>query len=200
MPDPALVFRVNFRIIPYNTEVLELIMGNRRSNAGLPGTEKPFFYDQGLYFSCLRCSACCRYESGYVFLSRTDVGVLAGTLKMGYTEFMEAFCRWIPFREGTERLSLKEKSNYDCIFWGSFPGRDKSEGCTVYESRPLQCRAFPFWRSALGSRGGWRVLALDCPGMNKGAFHSGREIASWLEEQEDEPVLTRNTSGAGRGM
>jgi hypothetical protein len=36
--------------------------------------------------------------------------------------------------------------------------------------------------------------------MNKGAFHSGQEIESWLEKQEDEPVLTRKNSGAGRGM
>jgi Fe-S-cluster containining protein len=197
----SLVFHVNF---PYNTNI-GVSMGNRRNNAGLPGSETPSFYDQGLCFSCLRCSACCRYESGYVFLSRTDVDALAGTLKMGYTEFMEACCRWIPSikgmeQEGTERLSLKEKSNYDCIFWGGVPGRDKSGGCAVYESRPLQCRAFPFWPSALGSAGRWRAMALDCPGMNKGAFHSGREIASWLEKQEDEPVLTRNISGSGRGI
>jgi Fe-S-cluster containining protein len=163
--------------------------------------EKPCFYDQGLYFSCLRCSACCRYESGYVFLSRPDVDVLAGTLKMGYTEFMETYCRWIPSMSGTgngtERLSLKEKSNYDCIFWRSFPGRE-SGGCGVYESRPPQCSAFPVWCSAL-AQGRWGELALDCPGMNKGTFHSGREIASWLEKQEDEPVLTRNASGRRRG-
>jgi Fe-S-cluster containining protein len=175
-------------------------MGNQRSNTGLPGTEKLSFYDQGLYFSCLRCSACCRYESGYVFLSRADVDLLAGTLKMGYTEFMETCCRWIPSPERTERLSLKEKANYDCIFWVSFAGRSPGKGCAVYESRPLQCRAFPFWHSALGSKGRWRALALDCPGMNKGTFHPGREIKSWLEKQEDEPVLTRNASGAGRGM
>jgi Fe-S-cluster containining protein len=166
-------------------------MGNRRSGAGLPGTEKPWFYARGLCFSCLRCSACCRYESGYVFLSLADVRVLAGTLGMGYGEFMEVYCRWIPSGEGTERLSLKEKSNYDCIFWGSFPGRPQSEGCSVYESRPLQCRAYPFWRSVLGSKGSWRRLALDCPGMDKGAFHSGGEIQSWLEKQEHEPVVTR---------
>jgi Fe-S-cluster containining protein len=173
-------------------------MGNLRSNARLPGTENRSFYDKGLYFSCLRCSACCRYESGYVFLSGTDVSVLAETLKMGYTEFMETCCRWIPSPEGTERLSLKEKGNYDCIFWGFFPGRAQSEGCSVYESRPLQCRAFPFWRSALGSKGGWRKLALDCPGMNNGTFHSGREIESWLEKQDAEPVVTR--TGPGRGV
>jgi Fe-S-cluster containining protein len=171
-------------------------MGNRWGTS--PGTEKPPFYDAGLCFSCLRCSACCRYESGYVFLSRADAELLAGALKMGYTEFMELYCRWIPSCEGRERLSLKEKSNYDCIFWKSLPGRSQGGGCSVYESRPLQCRAFPFWRSALDSKSRWRELAQDCPGMNQGTFHSGQEIESWLKKQEDEPVLTRNISGTGR--
>ncbi|MDR3247725.1 MAG: YkgJ family cysteine cluster protein, partial [Treponema sp.] len=35
------------------------------------------FYANGLRFSCTRCSSCCRYESGYVFLSPEDVDVLA---------------------------------------------------------------------------------------------------------------------------
>jgi Fe-S-cluster containining protein len=170
-------------------------MGDLRSNAGLPGTEKRAFYNQGLCFSCIRCSACCRYESGYVFLSKADVLVLADTLRMGYTEFMETYCRWIFSGKGTERLSLKEKSNYDCIFWGAFPPSAQNEGCGVYESRPLQCRAFPFWPSALGSRGNWKRLAAGCPGMNRGALHSREEIESWLEKQDTAPVITRTVPG-----
>ncbi|MDR1862849.1 MAG: YkgJ family cysteine cluster protein [Treponema sp.] len=163
----------------------------------MPGTEKRSFYDAGLCFSCLRCSACCRYESGYVFLSRIDVAILAETLKMGYTEFMETYCRWISSGRRADRLSLKEKSNYDCIFWGSFRNSGQGGGCGVYESRPLQCRAFPFWRSALDSEGDWKELAAGCPGMDKGAFHPGREIEAWLEKQDAEPAITRTGAKGG---
>jgi Fe-S-cluster containining protein len=174
-------------------------MGNPRSGTQVSEKKIPpkKMYDQGLYFSCRRCSACCRYESGYVFLSGADAALLAETLKMGYTEFMETFCRWIPFPGGTERLSLQETPDYDCVFWGFFPGRAKGEGCGVYDARPLQCRAFPFWHSALHSGGAWRRLARDCPGMDSGSFHSEGEIEGWLEAQEAAPAVARAAPGPG---
>jgi len=149
------------------------------------------FYAQGLCFSCTRCSACCRYESGYVFLSEKDTSHLGAALNMGYGEFTEAFCRWIPwFPEGSgenraERLSLKEKSNYDCIFWIS------DEGCSVYETRPLQCRAFPFWASALDSEKSWKRTAADCPGIGRGSHHSSDSIEKWLAQRQNEPIIER---------
>ena len=94
--------------------------------------QKRPYYAGGLRFSCARCSACCRYESGYVFLSGKDVSLLGDSLNIEYKEFTETYCRWIPSENETERLSLKEKSNYDCIFW------NKKENCSVYETRPLQ--------------------------------------------------------------
>jgi Fe-S-cluster containining protein len=182
-------------------------MENPKRNFRLPGKEKQPFYYQGLYFSCLRCSVCCRYESGYVFLSKTDLALLASCAQMRYTEFMQTYCRWVPSELGLERLSLKEKSGFgsqaaafDCIFWGSAQaGASVQEGCTVYEARPLQCRAFPFWTRTLSSAKNWKETAADCPGMGKGAFHSSEVIESWLKKQEAEPVLTRNTAGLKGG-
>jgi Fe-S-cluster containining protein len=141
------------------------------------------FYAEGLRFSCTRCSACCRYEPGYVFLTENDVGVLAVALKMDYNDFVKGFCRWIPSAGRTERLSLKEKSNYDCIFW--------KYGCSVYEARPLQCRAFPFWPSMLKSSGTWKNG--DCPGLGKGTLHSMADIEVRLQEQVAESVISRTT-------
>jgi Fe-S-cluster containining protein len=139
------------------------------------------FYSGGLRFSCTRCSACCRYESGFVFLSQKDLSILAKALKMGYTDFMEAYCRWVPAGRGVERLSLKEKSNYDCIFW--------NRGCGVYEERPLQCRAYPFWPGILALKETWE--GADCPGINRGKLHTKEEIETWLGEQRSEPVISR---------
>lgn len=144
------------------------------------------FYAEGLHFSCTRCSACCRHESGYVFLSEMDAFLLAAAMNMEREEFTETFCHWVPSEGGTERLSLKEKPNFDCVFWGS-------EGCSVYETRPLQCRAFPFWSSVLKSKKNWEFTAEGCPGIGKGTLVSFDLIENWLTLRQNQPIIFRST-------
>jgi Fe-S-cluster containining protein len=141
------------------------------------------FYAEGLRFSCARCSACCRYESGYVFLSEKDIGLLAAGQKMDRDAFIKAYCRWVAFGGGVEHLSLKEKLNYDCIFW--------QDGCGVYAGRPLQCRTYPFWDSIMVSAEAWERAKSECPGMEKGELHSMSKIEAGLEARRTEPVITR---------
>ncbi len=145
-------------------------------------TQELFFKD-GLLFSCTRCSTCCRYESGYVFLTEKDVDNLAVSLQMRYTDFIEIFCHWINIGGGKEQLSLKEKSNYDCIFW--------KEKCIVYEVRPLQCRTFPFWDSILSSEESWKRAASSCPGIGKGQWHNYEEIQQLRLKQRSTPIIWR---------
>ena len=139
------------------------------------------FYASGLRFSCERCSHCCRKESGYVYLSENDLSRLASAFQMDYTAFIKTWCRWAGFGWGSERLSLREKSNFDCIFW------DKR--CTVYEARPLQCRTFPFWDSTLASASAWETEGGSCPGINKGKLYKKEEIEALLKSVEAEPVI-----------
>jgi Fe-S-cluster containining protein len=141
------------------------------------------FYHEGLHFSCTRCSACCRYESGFVFLSKKDVLILAAALQMRYTDVIATYCRWVPGTIREERLSLKETADYDCIFW--------KNGCSVYEGRPLQCRTFPFWSSILVSPDSWSCAADSCPGMGKGMLHAKDEIEGWVRRQREEPLMVR---------
>lgn len=142
------------------------------------------FYEDGLYFSCKQCSSCCRYDPGYVFLSEKDVNLLADSLKMTYNEFVQVYCRWINSGDGNEKLSLRELSNYDCVFW-------INGGCSVYQSRPLQCRTFPFWQSILRSQAAWESTKEGCPGMGQGTFHSKDDILARLAERESEPVIEK---------
>ena len=81
------------------------------------------FYDNGLRFECQKCSACCRYDPGYVFLSRNDLASLTQRMKLSEKEFLETYCRTVDLG-GIKRVSLIEKKNYDCIFW-------EEGGCTV---------------------------------------------------------------------
>jgi len=159
----------------------------------LKEAEKSPFYAQGLLFSCTRCSACCRFESGFVFLSEKDASLLSTALNMEFMSFTETYCRWIPAENGEFQLSLKEKSNYDCIFWA----KGAVEGCTVYDQRPLQCRAFPFWPSIVDNKSNWETAARDCPGMGKGKFHSRDSVKEWLFAREKEPIISRSNLSGG---
>ena len=140
------------------------------------------FYASGLRFSCTRCSACCRYESGYVFLSEKDIELLAEELQMDYAGFVETWCRWVP-RQQDECLSLKEKSNYDCVFW--------DRGCTVYRVRPLQCRTFPFWETVVASADAWDTAGSGCPGINSGSLHDKDAINACIAKQASRPPVKK---------
>jgi Fe-S-cluster containining protein len=121
-----------------------------------------------------------------VFLSERDAAGLAESLRMAYASFVETYCRWVPDKWGTEQLSLREKSNYDCVFW--------KDGCSVYEVRPLQCRSFPFWHSVIISAEAWNEAARSCPGMGKGALHSIEEIMAYLQQEDAENVVIRTST------
>ncbi|MDR2501102.1 MAG: YkgJ family cysteine cluster protein [Treponema sp.] len=145
--------------------------------------ERPF-YAEGLAFSCERCSACCRHEPGYVFLSKNDVDSLLIALAMRYTEFVETYCRWIPVDGGRARLALKEKSNFDCVFWQG--------GCSVYGARPLQCRTFPFWPAVIQSQETWNQAARTCPGIGKGERRGLDFIASCADQMNKARIIAKS--------
>ena len=115
---------------------------------------------------------------------------LSNELQMDYTAFIQTWCRWVSFDMGRERLSLKEKSNFDCIFW--------KDGCTVYQARPLQCRTFPFWESVVVSPEAWEAVGKECPGINSGDLHDGKTIARFLRMMEEELVIERDAVEAAR--
>jgi Fe-S-cluster containining protein len=118
-----------------------------------------------------------------VFLSENDLEKLIAQLKMDRNAFIKKFCRWVTDVNGKKVLSLREKSNKDCILWDS--------ECTVYNTRPLQCRSFPFWKSIVSSAGAWAVAASGCPGMNYGKMHSQKEIGEYLKMRITEPIINR---------
>ncbi len=121
-------------------------------------------YAKGLRFSCARCSACCRGEPGYVFLSRADLGRLLKRLGLDFKSFYREYCTLVDVGTGMA-LSLREvrrgDGSLDCALW-------RPEGCGVYEDRPVQCSTYPFWPSVLESARSWRDEASSCPGIGAG--------------------------------
>lgn len=137
------------------------------------------FYDKGLSFECQQCSHCCCDEPGFVYLSREDLDNILALLAIPEQDFIDQFCRFVPFYDGSEVLCLKEKENYDCIF------QNKGKGCEIYKARPVQCSTYPFWSFIIKNKKAWEDEAKECPGINKGKIHTKEEIeeANFLYEK-----------------
>ena len=105
------------------------------------------FYAFGLRFSCTRCSLCCRFDSGYVWLSRADLARLAAGLDLPENTVVERYCRIVNIG-GFKQLSLREQENMDCVFW-------VDGACSVYGLGRCSVAVFPSGRtsSLIGKRG-----------------------------------------------
>lgn len=140
------------------------------------------FYENGLRFTCIGCGYCCREEPGFVFLTQNDLDIGAKVLQISQRDFIDLYCRIVPVGSFS-MISLKEKSNNDCIFL-------HENRCKIYNGRPFQCRSYPFWASVLESRESWIEEMKNCPGIGNGILHSAEVIDEWLDKREkDTPIL-----------
>lgn len=139
-------------------------------------------------FFCTQCSHCCRHESGFVFLCEEDLERLSERFSLSREEFEESYCIEAPFGP-VSYLSLKEKENYDCIFWAD-------GGCAVYEDRPIQCRTYPFWSHITMNDEQWKLEGRECPGIGIGPISPEKEVESIIKERKRcKSVMVRGGSG-----
>ncbi|MCL2622493.1 MAG: YkgJ family cysteine cluster protein [Planctomycetaceae bacterium] len=124
------------------------------------------WYREGLRFGCRQCGRCCIGEPGYVWVTEEEMAAMAAGLGLSQSLFAANFARNVG-----DRKSLVELPNGDCIFFD-----DQTRGCKVYETRPTQCRTWPFWDSNIDTAGSWKKTAKFCPGCNMGELHSLEEI------------------------
>ncbi|MCW8837778.1 MAG: YkgJ family cysteine cluster protein [Thiovulaceae bacterium] len=106
--------------------------------------------------ACNECEArCCRGESGYIYVTKTEATAICEYLDIEMKELVEKYL----FKKGYKH-SIKERingDNHECIFYD-----EKINGCSIYEARPTQCRTFPFW-DYFKTR--TRELKDECPGI-----------------------------------
>lgn len=124
------------------------------------------WYSEGLNFTCSQCGDCCTGAPGVVWVTEPELQEIAECLDKPVGEI-----RLFHTRTVRGRLSLTEYQNGDCTFFDS-----EKRHCTVYESRPIQCRTWPFWRSNLESEEKWNQVCEDCPGAGEGTFFSLDEV------------------------
>ena len=114
---------------------------------------------KGTNFECQGSGNCCvsRGSYGYVYLSLLDRQRLAKSFKLSLKKFTQKFCD-----KNNRYYHLKElKKNGDCIFL-----IDKR--CSVYKSRPIQCRTWPFWKENMKVKEWNNNIIKFCPGIGKG--------------------------------
>ncbi|MFT5659858.1 MAG: Fe-S-cluster containining protein [Sulfurimonas sp.] len=106
--------------------------------------------------ACNDCAArCCTGDSGYIYVTKTEIKAIAKLLKMDEKLFVQEYL----FKK-MYKYSIKERKNgdsYECVFYDA-----NSNGCSIYEARPNQCKTFPFWdyyKTRVDE------LQLECPGI-----------------------------------
>jgi Fe-S-cluster containining protein len=106
--------------------------------------------------ACSTCQArCCTGESGYIHVNSREIEDISKLLGLSIEDFTQTYL----FKNGY-KYSIKERKfgeSYECAFYNR-----ETNGCAVYEARPMQCRTFPFWDYFKN-----RVdeLKLECPGV-----------------------------------
>jgi uncharacterized protein len=139
-------------------------------SAGDPGSESAdvdaAWYKDGLQFECTQCGDCCTGAPGVVWVTDEELQQIADLLDKPIGEI-----RLFHTRIVRGRVSLTEYGNGDCTFFNS-----KERTCGVYESRPIQCRTWPFWNSHLKSKETWQSNCESCPGSGQGTFFSLEQI------------------------
>jgi uncharacterized protein len=155
-------------------------MGNKNNSFEQEGSSKEWF-DQpdptgltdsgeiGLRFTCTQCGNCCTGPTGFVLFTDDEAGAMAEDLGITKEKFFKQYTR-----DTIVGRSLNENEvdgfGYDCVFLTREEKTGKT-GCSIYKSRPEQCRTWPFWKSNLTGKRAWKGASSGCPGMDTGSLH-----------------------------
>jgi len=133
------------------------------------------WYRDGLRFGCRQCGGCCGGAPGYVWTTNEEIAAMAKEMGIGAAEFTALFVRAVG-----RKKSLLERENGDCVLLD--PEQKK---CVVYNSRPIQCRTWPFWDSNLDRPNSWKRAAKNCRGCDnpEGKLYSLEEIEERREKK-----------------
>ena len=131
-------------------------------------------YKKGIRFECQGSGNCCvsRGSYGFVYLSDIDLKRFSKYFKISIKKFKEKYCQ---ITDGFIHLSEKYELNGNCIFL-------KEKKCTGYNSRPTQCRTWPFWNENMNPKVWNEDIAINCPGIGKGKLIKSKKIERFLKE------------------
>lgn len=137
---------------------------SRNVAASPPATE---WYADGLRFECTQCGNCCTGPAGYVWFTPEEGRAMAGALGIDLNVFLKRYARTVGGHDSLREY--KTDHGHDCVFLDrtSRPGKAI---CSIYKTRPKQCRTWPFWPENLKSKRAWQIVkrTTPCPGIGQG--------------------------------
>ena len=144
-----------------------------------------FDYKKGIRFECQGSGNCCvsRDSYGFVYLSPDDLKRFAKDFNISIKMFKEKYCQ---ITDGFIHLIEKNNLNGKCIFL-------KNNKCSVYKSRPSQCRTWPFWNENMNPKVWNEDISINCPGIGKGNKIKSDSIKKFLkEDSKNETLILKN--------
>ena len=142
-------------------------------------------YKEGMRFECQGSGNCCvsRDSYGFVYLSPGDLKRFSKDLNISIKKFKEKYCQ---VTDGFIHLIEKKNLKGKCIFL-------KKNRCSVYKSRPSQCRTWPFWNENMDAKVWNQDISVNCPGIGKGKKIKSEIIKNYLKEDyENERLIFKN--------
>lgn len=139
------------------------------------------WYSEGIRFSCTGSGKCCvsHGQYGFVYVTKADRKKMAEHLNLTPSAFTRTYCRKV---DGLFALKDSENSTdrvRPCVFLNE-------KACGIYESRPTQCRTWPFWPETMVNQKTWRKdVEKFCPGVGTGQLWSQEKIQSELAAQKE---------------
>ncbi len=119
---------------------------------------KPPWWMSGVKFSCQSgCGKCCDQPGGIVYLSIKDAERISKHSGLSVDDWLERDAR----KTYDGRFVLKSREDDGiCIHL------NENQQCSIYEVRPQQCKAFPWWGENLASDRSWSQVKELCPGID----------------------------------
>jgi len=113
---------------------------------------------EGVAFRCQpNCGRCCDQPGGIVYLSPDDAERLAEHAGLDVEAWLERDTR--KTFDGRYVLKSREDDGV-CIHL------NEQKQCSIYEVRPQQCKAFPWWGENLATPAAWGTTKTACPGID----------------------------------
>ena len=118
-----------------------------------------FDYPRNVRFKCLRCALCCgdaRNRVRSILLLRIEAESISWKTSKSLDDFAEIVEGFEPYV-----YCIKKTNEGKCVFL-------KDNSCSIYETRPLICRFYPFQLKNIRTERYVFEYTTECPGIGKG--------------------------------